>query len=252
MIIAVLVVSLLTAIIVAISVVLSNDDTNSIPPEQQNTNETDIEFVPTPLFQYLSRYSSPLAISMPSDTQPSPQWQTYDWLSTKPPFNESYYIDALDESLDPYELLQLFVFATLYFSTNGDDWIFNRDSEIAWLQDTDICQTWKFRDGFTSSTPRCQDDGITVETIILASNNLTGTIPTELGLLTRLMRLQFPRNRGIGGTIPSELGSLTSLFFLELSANILTSTIPTELGLLTNLRKCGLQLELPTSSTHCA
>lgn len=59
---------------------------------------------------------------------------------------------------------------------------------------------------------------------------LTGTISTELGLLTNLEELSL-RNTRIGGTIPSELGRFTSTDFwlLNLADMALTGTIPMEL-----------------------
>jgi hypothetical protein len=44
----------------------------------------------------------------------------------------------------------------------------------------------------------------------LYNNNLTGTIPTELGLLTNLMNLDLEDNC-LTGVVPSELGDLPSL-----------------------------------------
>jgi Leucine-rich repeat (LRR) protein len=67
--------------------------------------------------------------------------------------------------------------------------------------------------------------------IDLQSNGLTGTIPTELGLLTGLMNLELPFNE-LTGTIPTELGLLTALTFLDLEVNALTGIIPSELGML--------------------
>lgn len=58
---------------------------------------------------------------------------------------------------------------------------------------------------------------------------LTGTIATELGLLTKLRYFTL-EGSSIGGTIPSELGQFTSQKFSVLTlANLrLTGTIPTE------------------------
>ena len=77
--------------------------------------------------------------------------------------------------------------------------------------------------------------GNTVTNIVLPQNNLTGTIPSELGNLSNLKRLDFRLNN-LTGTIPSELGKLDSLLDLYLSRNELTGTIPSELGDLGSLR----------------
>ena len=73
----------------------------------------------------------------------------------------------------------------------------------------------------------------------LYSNQLTGTIPAELGSLTNLERLYLSYNQ-LTGTIPPELGSLTNLERLYLSYNQLTGTIPPALGSLTNLERLYL------------
>ena len=60
-------------------------------------------------------------------------------------------------------------------------------------------------------------------------NRLTAAIPAELGRLTRLTYLNLSGNR-LGGAIPPELGRLTRLTYLNLSSNRLTGRIPAELG----------------------
>ena len=57
------------------------------------------------------------------------------------------------------------------------------------------------------------------------SNRLTGTLPTELGLLTLLTGLDFAFNY-LTGEIPTELGRLTHLISLDLNSNDFEGTIP--------------------------
>ena len=71
-------------------------------------------------------------------------------------------------------------------------------------------------------------------------NSLTGTIPKELGDLTKVFDLYLNYNN-LTGTIPKELGNLTNLFNLRLDHNQLTGTIPKELGNPTGLGTLGLQ-----------
>ena len=68
----------------------------------------------------------------------------------------------------------------------------------------------------------------------LRSNDLTGSIPTEIGNLTNLTNLGLYGN-DLTGSIPSEIGNLTYLISLYLSSNQLTGSIPSEIGNLTNL-----------------
>jgi hypothetical protein len=56
----------------------------------------------------------------------------------------------------------------------------------------------------------------------LFGNAFTGSIPSEVGLLTKLTFLNFQANF-LTGIIPSELESLTELFFLGLNGNLFSS-----------------------------
>jgi len=69
----------------------------------------------------------------------------------------------------------------------------------------------------------------------MSSNQLSGSIPAELGNLSNLSNLILNFNQ-LTGSIPPELGNLTNLFGLYLGFNQLTGSIPRELGDLTNLR----------------
>ena len=70
----------------------------------------------------------------------------------------------------------------------------------------------------------------------LSNNKLTGAIPPELGNLANLGWLSL-WNNDLSGEIPAELGNLSKLTFLRLEWNDLTGTIPSELG---NLSKLNL------------
>ena len=78
-----------------------------------------------------------------------------------------------------------------------------------------------------------------VTRLFLRDNNLTGTIPAELGNLASLWRLILDRNN-LTGTIPAELGNLASLRQLSLVSNSLSGAIPPELGSLANLSRLYL------------
>ena len=73
-----------------------------------------------------------------------------------------------------------------------------------------------------------------VTELSLPDNNLTGTLPPELGDLTQLKRLVLDDNQ-LTGSIPPALGRLSQLTMLDLSKNSLTGTIPSELGSLSRL-----------------
>ena len=73
----------------------------------------------------------------------------------------------------------------------------------------------------------------------LGGNQLTGTIPSELGNLSSLTGLDLGGNQ-LTGPIPSELADLSNLRSLNLAGNQLTGPIPPELGNLSNLRSLNL------------
>ena len=113
------------------------------------------------------------------------------------------------------------VLATLYNSTNGDEWSNNEN----WLSDTPI-PTWH---GVES------DANGKVTALNLRQNNLNGTLIPEIAHLTNLTSLDLGQNR-LTGTIPPEIGELAELSSLLLNGNLFTGKIPDELGNLTQLQ----------------
>ncbi|KAF8412585.1 hypothetical protein HHK36_000554 [Tetracentron sinense] len=69
----------------------------------------------------------------------------------------------------------------------------------------------------------------------LASNKITGQIPSSISNLIELERLDISRNQ-ITGTIPTSLGQLLRLQWLDLSINALTGKIPDSLLALGSIR----------------
>ena len=74
----------------------------------------------------------------------------------------------------------------------------------------------------------------------LGDNQLSGAIPPELGDLVRLDYLHLGGNE-LSSPVPPELGDLARLDYLHLGGNQLTEAIPPELGDLTNLRSLHLE-----------
>jgi hypothetical protein len=67
-----------------------------------------------------------------------------------------------------------------------------------------------------------------VQKLPTRSNNLVGSIPSSIGHLTGLTSLNMAYVN-LNGTIPSTIGKLTGLTFLWISGNNFTGSIPTEL-----------------------
>ena len=137
----------------------------------------------------------------------------------------------------------------LYEATDGDNWV----NRLNWLSDAPL-GTWYgvttddsgrvieldlFFNQLTGTIPSELGNLTQLTQLGLSLNELSGTIPPELGNLTNLEGLYLWENE-LNGSIPSELGKLTNLVWLRLSHNELTGTIPPELGRLTNLIWLGL------------
>jgi len=119
----------------------------------------------------------------------------------------------------------------LYDSTKGDGWKVNTGWKDGILEP----------DGFGPIGSEGTWYGVTivgdhVTGLSLSDNQLTGSIPPELGNLKNLTDLSIDGNE-LTGSIPPELGNLKNLTFLSLHSNKLTGSIPSELRKLKNFWK---------------
>ena len=100
-------------------------------------------------------------------------------------------------------------------------------------------ENWTRRDNWGTNTEISTWYGVTVEDnevtgIDLSANNLSGTLPKELGALIRLKRLVLNDNL-LTDTIPASIGHISTLEELNLANNSLIGKIPASLGDLRNL-----------------
>ena len=112
------------------------------------------------------------------------------------------------------------VLIAFYNATGGPGW----DEDRNWTSANSI-GTWH---GVETNS-----SGFVTE-LELDDNNLTGTLPAQLGELAQLERLVLDGNE-IAGRIPPELGNLDYLTMLNLRGNGLDGSIPSELGALARL-----------------
>ena len=104
---------------------------------------------------------------------------------------------------------------------------------------------WKNNDNWLTEKPLEEWFGVDTDAnnrvirLNLASNNLSGKIPAELGGLIYLQHLGLGRNR-LTEEIPSELGKLASLQYLDLRSNQFSGRIPPEFATLANLEELYL------------
>jgi hypothetical protein len=165
-------------------------------------------------------------------TASSPQNKALIWLSNNTDLNS--YSNATK--------IQRYALATLFYSTNGNSWY----SKANWRSNRAECE-W--------DAVSCDDNG-SVDTLSLESNNLIGTIPNELALLSNLCESSIVWL--LVGMIV-----LSCVFYIVLSCllvifhstaylylysnsltgtiqNNLTGTIPSQIGLLTKLSKSSV------------
>ncbi len=102
----------------------------------------------------------------------------------------------------------------IYDNTNASNWT----HQSGWLQNDTPCAWY----GVNCSSGHVID-------LDLRENNLSGSIPPELGNLTHLQYL-YLNNNPLTGSIPSSLGDLVDLRFLGLGETQLSGSIPPELG----------------------
>ncbi|KAH9332015.1 hypothetical protein KI387_004123, partial [Taxus chinensis] len=83
-------------------------------------------------------------------------------------------------------------------------------------------------------------DGSRVTDVFLSAMSLKGELPTEIGSLTGLQRLDLSYNPDLTGPIPSSLGNLAGLLELVLIKCSFSGSIPQELGNLRRLTRLDL------------
>ncbi|MCP4046103.1 MAG: hypothetical protein GY732_08960 [Gammaproteobacteria bacterium] len=108
----------------------------------------------------------------------------------------------------------------LYNSTGGDNWTDNSN----WLVGDPCADSWF---GVVCGVG-------TVHRLILADNNLIGSIPASINSLVNLKRFSLASNQ-LTGSIPASLGDLVNLTFLDFSNNQLSDSLPDALTNLINL-----------------
>ncbi|CAB9523889.1 Leucine Rich Repeat [Seminavis robusta] len=176
----------------------------------------------------------------------SPQSMAFQWLQED---------TVVNVNLTDQRIQQRFAMSTLFFATGGelwqsnDNWLNHSVHECEWYMKPDLALQdtlkWVYpgylKDFFPPSEPpptKCNDVGA-VQHLWLDQNNLVGSVPAELYMLTSLKTLSIGFDRLVG-TISTHVGALTALEGLAFNLIYNAGVIPTEIGLLTNLRGLGL------------
>ena len=184
------------------------------------------------------------------------------------------------ETMPVWREQQLFVLATLFHATRGDGWTLEYNHKMHWMGDDSEC-LWGNKQPFCPKPTgilalqdplsHCGwgvscDNAKRVQKIQLyernlmgfippeiallsdslvefdiGKNHITGTLPTEIGLLHQLEVLDLSDSQYLYGKLGSYMGSLTSLIHLRLNGNYhLEGTVPTEIGCLSHLEVLNL------------
>lgn len=175
--------------------------------------------------------------SPPTDGIESMIWIALDAVGGSDPLNDpnSAQSQALawlngNENLEAYSsarILQRFVMASLFYSTVGTQW--NKDD--GWMTDEDECK-WHSSE---TENPVCDGSG-SLDLMDLDSNNVAGTIVwADFATLANELTVVDFHNNSVSGSLPTQIGLLTNLVTLDVSANQVTGTLPPEIGRLNRL-----------------
>lgn len=131
-------------------------------------------------------------------------------------------------SQSPCEIRDRNALIELFNDTDGPNWTVNTN----WNTNEPL-NTWY---GITTN-----NNGCVIEIDFGAANNLTGTIPLEIGNLTNLELLDL-RSQNLNGIIPVTIGDLKSLIWLDLGENKLSGILPNSLGNLIELEFLSIRM----------
>lgn len=112
---------------------------------------------------------------------------------------------------------------TMQINVTSEPWLSYEHSECEW-----------FHVPGDRNKTMCNSDE-EVENLDLTRNNLQGSLPEELGLLSSLSFFNLEMNK-LGGPIIPQIGNLKNLSSVRLGRNRFTGTVPSEIGLLSQLK----------------
>jgi len=175
---------------------------DSTDPASPTSPPTIPVVIPNPVkLEYLETV---LSAHQPLDTN------VVTWLSALDTWEPTSDVNVEEQWAERYAI------ATIYESTNGDDWI----STAGWKSSNHICQGW-----FGIS---CTDNRVT--DLDLPNNNMTGSLPTELGILEKGKNLDMRMYHLPAPFATMQYSAPNMLFVVHAAGNEFIGDIPTEIG----------------------
>lgn len=143
----------------------------------------------------------------------SPQLRAVSWMSAFDQIETGGYRNQ--------RFAQRYALIVMYYSFKGEDWIIQEK----WLRpDLHECEWSGGISCFFDVTKALKVSGFDA-----TRNNLQGTMPREIGLLTDAGLFRIPKNK-VAGSIPDSIGKMISLSVIDMSDNALTGRIPSALA----------------------
>jgi hypothetical protein len=142
---------------------------------------------------------------------------------------------ARDPNLDTYDkatIIQRFALSCFFKGLTSGLGNNNNPMAATWMTYTDFCD-WTLS---SEEESLCNANG-QPQSIYLENYGLTGEIVPELLLLGNSLEILVITNNNIHGTLPTELGLLTEMRRIRTHNNQLEGTLPTELGMWKQLCK---------------
>jgi len=142
----------------------------------------------------------------------SPQWKALSWLAEVDGSNVT-----TSDNPDSSRIIQRCAAATMYFATGGE---FHWNDQLHFLSDDHEC-SWNNPNSAKGIFCNTIDEesgatplSTTITSMSLPYNNLAGSVPKEIGLLSSLTNLHIPYNQ-VSGSLPSSLAGLQNLTYLH-------------------------------------
>eukprot|EP00546_Thalassionema_frauenfeldii_P002577 CAMPEP_0178938850 /NCGR_PEP_ID=MMETSP0786-20121207/26559_1 /TAXON_ID=186022 /ORGANISM="Thalassionema frauenfeldii, Strain CCMP 1798" /LENGTH=631 /DNA_ID=CAMNT_0020617613 /DNA_START=83 /DNA_END=1975 /DNA_ORIENTATION=- len=161
------------------------------------------------LDQYPESISSIISESSPQSR--AVQWISEQVINVQSP---SWYTNQ--------RILQQYALVALFFSaSNGPNKGISWNEKEGWLESLDECEWYGVS---------CASDDVTITALNLTNNNIAGSLPPEISILSSSLVSLAVNNNHLRGSIPTEVGQLTKLTELDLSVNDFSGSIPDQLG----------------------